>query len=137
MTDTINRTAETTPDLAPVALCHRACPVCEAEISHYQAYCEQRAIAITWTDISAGKDAPILDRLNLDREDVKRRMTVLSPDGTVYRGIDAFLVLWRAMPRYNGLARLISFPGIYQVSCWTYDTVLAPLLYRWNVARGR
>jgi hypothetical protein len=145
MTDMLNQTGAATdpnspvtqdPDM-PVALCHRACPVCDVEISSYQSYCQKQAIPITWIDISNGKDAPILEHLNLDREDVKRRMTVVAPDGSVHRGVDAFLVLWRTMPRYRGLAWIISLPGLYPLSSAVYDWILAPLLYRWNVARGR
>lgn len=129
---------ETTPsDGRVTALYHGACPVCSAEISHYQGYCERQAVVIGWADISSGVDAPILEELGLDREDVKRRMTVLDAEGNVHRGVDAFLVLWRQMPRYRTLARLAALPGVYHLGAALYDWVLAPALYAWNRRRGR
>ncbi|MEQ8829104.1 MAG: DUF393 domain-containing protein [Alphaproteobacteria bacterium] len=119
------------------ALYHGACPVCSAEISHYQDYCVRKAVAIGWADISNGVDAPLLAELGLDREDVKRRMTVLDSDGRIHRGVDAFLVLWRQMPRYNWLARVVSCPGVYHAATFLYDRLLAPALYAWNRSRGR
>lgn len=119
------------------ALYHGACPVCNAEISHYQRYCERQAVRVGWTDVSSGRDAPVLAELGLDREDVKRRMTVVDADGRIHRGVDAFLILWRQMPRYQRIARIIALPGIYQVSKLLYDRILAPVLYTWNRKRGR
>lgn len=124
-------------DDSVTALYHGACPVCSFEISHYQGVCERRSIRVGWSDISSGVDAPILDELGLDREDVKRRMTVLDRNGTVHRGIDAFIVLWREIPGYRHLARVIALPVIHPVCAILYDHLLAPVLYRWNKRRGR
>lgn len=119
------------------ALYHGACPICGTEIRHYRRYAEDRAIRLGWEDISTGVDAPLLDALGLDREDAKRRMTVLDADGQVHRGVDAFLVLWREMPRYRRLADFIALPGVYHLARIVYDRLLAPALYAWNHRRGR
>lgn len=124
-------------DPGVTALYHGACPVCSVEISHYQGVCERRSIKVGWSDISSGVDAPILEQLGLDREDVKRRMTVLDRAGKIHRGVDAFIVLWREMPGYRHLATVVSLPVIHGLSAFLYDHVLAPILYGWNKRRGR
>lgn len=121
----------------PIALYHGACPICGTEVSHYKTYCAKKALRLGWEDVSTGSDSPMLARLGIDREDAKRRMTVIASDGTVHRGVDAFLVLWREMPRYRPLARIVAVPGIYHLGCLVYDRVLAPALYAWNRRNGR
>ena len=127
----------TETDGAVTALFHGACPVCSIEISHYQGMCERRSIRVGWSDISSGVDAPILAELGLDREDVKRRMTVLDRDGRVHRGIDAFIVLWRELPGYRHLARVVALPVIHPICGFLYDHALAPILYGWNKLQWR
>lgn len=142
MTDTTQtrsevRGPEAGEEGAPTALYHGACPICGTEIDHYRRYCAERGIEMGWTDISDGTDAGPLDRLGLGREDAKRRMTVVGADGAVYRGVDAFIVMWRRMPRYRWLARLISLPGLHWLADKVYEGALAPALYAWNRRRGR
>ena len=122
---------------APVALYHGACPVCSLEIGHYQNYCAREDIDLGWEDISSGTTAPVLNSHGIDREDAKRRMTVIASDGTVHRGVDAFIVLWKEMPRYRLLSRIVAVPGIYHLGALVYDYLLAPALYAWNRRRGR
>jgi molybdopterin biosynthesis enzyme len=56
-------------------------------------------------------------------------------DGELTSGIPAFLVLWREMPRYRWLAKIVGLPGLRQAASVTYDHVLAPLIYRWHLRR--
>ena len=121
----------------PTALYHGACPICGTEIRHYQRYCDAQSLDVAWSDISEGVPSEALEAAGLDREDAKRRMTVLGPDGTVHRGVDAFVVLWGAMPRYRWMARAVSLPVIYTLACLVYDRILAPGLYAWNRRAGR
>ena len=58
-------------------------------------------------------------------------------NGQVYSGIPAFVLLWQDMPRYRLLARVVSWPIVRPVAVFLYDWVLAPMLYRWHLARGR
>ena len=53
------------------------------------------------------------------------------------RGVDAFLALWREMPRYRWLARLVGMPGIKQLAWLAYEGALAPIIYRWDARRRR
>lgn len=106
------------------------CPVCSFEIDHYRAYADKRALALKFDDLN-GCD---LARWGLSADQAARRLYVRQGD-TLLSGIAAFIVLWREMPRYRFMARLVSIPGVHWVSVKTYDHVLAPLIYRWHLRR--
>lgn len=106
------------------------CPVCSFEIDHYAAYSEREGLAIRFDDLNTSA----LAQWNITADEAARRLHVVK-DGTLYGGIPAFLVLWADMPRYRWLRRLVSLPGIYRLACWSYDDVLAPLIYRWHLRR--
>ena len=107
------------------------CPVCSLEIEHYARISKANKLAVVFDDLNAPQN---LARWGLDVETAAKRLHV-KKDGTVYSGIPAFLVLWREMPGYRYLARLVNLPGVYRLSVWTYDRVLAPLLFRWHKRR--
>lgn len=106
------------------------CPVCNFEIGHYARYADDRALPLRFEDLNAGD----LSDWGLTADQAARRLYVLK-DGKLSGGIDAFLLLWSDMPRYRWLARLVALPGLRQLASATYDYVLAPLIYRWHLAR--
>ena len=106
------------------------CPVCSFEINHYATYAGGKGLPIRFEDLN--RDA--LSDWGLSRDEAARRLYVLK-DGQMYSGIPAFIVLWQDMPRYRWLARLVSLPGLHRLACWTYDYILAPLIYRWHLRR--
>lgn len=107
------------------------CPVCSFEIDHYAAYSRSKALPIGFDDLN---DPEKLARWGLDTDAAARRLYVLK-DGQLLSGIPGFIALWQEMPRYRWLARLVALPGIYRLACWSYDLVLAPLIYRWHLRR--
>lgn len=108
------------------------CPVCSFEIGHYEAYADTRALPIRFEDLNADD----LSDWGLTPDQAARRLYVLQ-NGELHGGIDGFLLLWAQMPRYRWLARLVGLPGVRQLASLTYDWVLAPLIYRWHLARQR
>lgn len=109
------------------------CPVCRFEIDHYAAYSSDNTLGIAFDDLN---DTAKLDTWGIDPDTAARRLHVLK-NGELLRGIPAFIALWQDMPKYHWLARLVSRPGIYQVACFGYDFILAPLIYRWHLRRQR
>ena len=103
-----------------------ACPVCRAEIGHYRGLTGEGRLR--YHDIS--DDPTTLARLGVDEEDQRRRLHVVTEDGRLLVGVDAFLALWRTLPRYRWIARLVGSPGLRPAAGWLYDRVLAPALYR-------
>jgi len=106
------------------------CPVCSFEINHYAAYARKHGLPIQFDDLNGPERAA----WGITEDTAARRLYVLR-DGALTSGIPAFLVLWRDMPRYRWLARLVGMPGIKQVASVAYDSVLAPVIYRWHLRR--
>ncbi|SLN48936.1 hypothetical protein PSA7680_02539 [Pseudoruegeria aquimaris] len=106
------------------------CPVCNFEITHYADYARKEALPLTFKDLNRDDFAAF----GLTADQAARRLHVLK-DGQITAGIPAFLILWREMPRYRWLAKLVALPGLFQLSCFGYDRILAPLIYRWHLRR--
>lgn len=122
-----------TTDTKTAVLYNASCPVCSYEIDHYAAYARDKALPIAFDDLN---DVEKLSAWGLDPDTAARRLHVLK-EGTLLAGIPAFIALWQEMPRYTWLARLVAIPGLFRLACWTYDLILAPLIYRWYMRRQR
>ena len=83
------------------------CPVCKREIGLYQRADKQRVI--DWCDVSLDSPATALP---LPREALLARFHVQTPNGMFVSGARAFIVLWRELPNWKLLARIVSLPGI-------------------------
>jgi len=106
------------------------CPVCSFEIDLYRSYAARQGLALRFDDLNG----PSRAAWGLDADTAARRLYVLH-EGRLHGGVDAFVVLWRQMPRYRWLARLVGLPGLRQTAGLVYDHVLAPLIYRWHLRR--
>ena len=106
------------------------CPVCNFEIGHYAAYAGRNGLPIRFDDLNGDARAA----WGIDADTAARRLYVLHK-GELTSGIPAFLVLWRQMPRYRWLARVVGLPVVRQVAGVVYDYALAPAIYRWHLWR--
>jgi len=106
------------------------CPVCAREIAHYRAYSDAQGLAIRYAGLEQA------DRWGLTPDRAARRLHVIR-DGRLFAGVEAFIVLWQAMPRFRWLARLVALPGLRQAAGLLYDGVLAPVLYALHRRRVR
>ena len=111
-------------EAAVQVLYNGSCPICATEIHHYQRYTEAAGLAVAYDDLMTEAVATWL----VDADTAAKALRVRQGE-QIYVGVDAFLVLWRAMPRYRLLARLVAVPGIYHAACVVYDWVLAPALF--------
>ncbi|MEE2809615.1 MAG: DUF393 domain-containing protein [Pseudomonadota bacterium] len=106
------------------ALYNGDCPVCSAEMCHYEAYSESEALNLGFED---------LNKIDLSEwgvtEDRATRLLHVIHEGTLYVGWDAFLTLWTQMPRYKLAARIGGWPVIYQIAKWGYTHVVARVIY--------
>ena len=100
------------------------CPVCNFEIKHYASYAAMKDLPIRFDDLNS--DA--LADWNLSADQAARRLYVVH-NGELTSGIAGFIMLWRQMPRYRLLARIINLPLIRQISALLYDYIAAPLIY--------
>jgi len=79
------------------------CPVCSREVAMYQR--QPGADGVCWVDIT--RCAPQDLGTDLTREAAMARLHLRQPDGTLVSGAQAFTTLWRALPRWSWLGRLL------------------------------
>ena len=106
------------------------CPVCNFEIKHYAQYSADKNLPLRFDDLNSAA----LANWDLSVDQAARRLYVLHR-GTLSSGIDGFLVLWKQMPRYRWIGRVVGLPGVKQLAYLIYDFVLAPAIYRWHLRR--
>ena len=112
-----------------------ACPICGAEIRHYQALAAAAAAPLDWVDVSS--DASGLCGYGIDGEGAKRRLYAVTEGGELLGGVAAFAALWQRLPRYRWLARIVRTPGLRGFATLLYEHVLAPGLVAFNRWRER
>ena len=109
-----------------------SCPICSKEIEHYQHYSEGEGLPIAYDDLMT----EAREAWTIDQDSAAKALRVRRGD-EVLVGVEAFLALWEAMPRYRLLARLVRLPGVFTLARWVYDGVLAPALFRFHQRRER
>ena len=112
-------------------LYNAACPVCRREVDHYARLSEEHALEIKYADLNTDN---VCQDWGLSPDDAARRLHVRK-NGETYRGVDAFVALWRDIPRYRWLAVVVALPVINRIAIWIYEIVLAPWLYRQHKKR--
>lgn len=118
-----------------IILYNQLCPLCAAEISHYQKLAVTSGACLKFLDLnSEGKD--LLKSANLTKDQALRRLHALKED-RVISGFDAFILIWENLPRYRLLAFFAALPGINHGLKLVYNQVLAPWLYRRHVNRTK
>lgn len=71
-----------------------------------------------WLDIT--KDKTALNALNISLSDALKELHVQDTQGKILKGIDAFVVIWRNLPKFKYLAWFISLPCIKQIAQFCY-----------------
>ena len=79
------------------------CPVCSREIAMYKG--QPGADNVCWVDIT-GVDAQQLGS-DLDRDAAMARLHLRTADGQLVSGAEAFTTLWKFLPRWAWLGRLL------------------------------
>ncbi|MEQ9696031.1 DUF393 domain-containing protein [Shimia sp. SDUM112013] len=104
-----------------------SCPLCTAEISHYQRLDKQNALHLV--DVSSDSFSGEPD---LSREAAMARFHVRTEDGRQVSGARGFIELWRVIPQWRPLARLASLPGVALLLEGAYRVFLKlrPLMVR-------
>ena len=112
-----------------------ACPICGAEVRHYQTLASGEDAPLDWVDISVEREA--LARFGIDADGARRRLYAALDDGRLLAGVDAFAALWQRLARYRWLARLVALPGLKGLAAAVYERVLAPALVALDRRRQR
>lgn len=95
----------------PVMYYDGGCPLCSREVAHYRRL--DRSAAIEWIDIS--RDPAAVENAGIPIDAAMAVLHARDRDGRLQRGAYAFAALWRELPYYRWLARLVALPGVLPV----------------------
>lgn len=107
------------------------CPICRAEIAHYERRAEAAGAPLRFEDLNS----VALEDWHLTPDQAKRRMHARLPDGRIVSGAPAFALIWERLPGMGWMARAIRLPVIRGLAALAYNRVLAPWLYRRHLRR--
>ena len=96
---------------------NNSCKICKAEIDLYK---KEKIDEIDWVDITDNKLAE--KETSKDSKQLLRRLHV--KDGNkVFKGAEAFLLLWKKIPKYRFLYNFFKLPVIYSLFSFIYEIV--------------
>ena len=104
---------------------NNSCKICKTEIDLYK---KEKIEEIDWVDITNNNLAE--KETSKSSKELLRRLHV--KDGEkVIQGAEAFLVLWKKMPKYKFLYNFFKLPVIYNLFSFVYE-IVAFFLYLKN-----
>ena len=96
---------------------NNSCKICKAEIDLYK---KEKIDEIDWVDITNNELAE--KETSKDNRQLLRRLHV--KDGEkVFGGAEAFLLLWKKMPKYKFLYNFFKLPIIFNIFSVVYEIV--------------
>tara|TARA_B100001250_G_C19381491_1_gene606412 strand:+ start:254 stop:601 length:348 start_codon:yes stop_codon:yes gene_type:complete len=104
---------------------NNTCRICKAEIELYK---KEKIKEIDWIDITSNKLAE-KETSKSDKE-LLRRLHVVENE-KVIEGAEAFLILWKKMPKYKFLYNFFKLPIIFNLFSAAYE-IIAFFLYLKN-----
>ena len=104
---------------------NESCSICRAEINLYK---KQNIEEIDWVDITNNIAAE--DETSKDDKTLLRRLHVME-DGKVFEGAEAFLLVWKKIPKYKFLYKFFKLPIIFTLFNFAYE-IIAYFLYLKN-----
>ena len=104
---------------------NNSCKICKAEIDLYK---KEKIKEIDWVDITNNNLAQ--RETSKNSKELLRRLHVIE-DEKVIEGAEAFLVLWKKMPKYRFLYNFFKLPIIFNLFSFSYE-IIAFFLYLKN-----
>jgi predicted DCC family thiol-disulfide oxidoreductase YuxK len=92
------------------------CGLCSREIQHYKRIAPQGIF--DWQDITVDQSA--LKRLSVSYADALKLLHAQDSQGKLHVGVDAFLLIWQHIPRWQPLATIVSIAFIRPVVNMAY-----------------
>ena len=104
---------------------NNSCNICKMEIDHYKKHSDN---SLDWIDITNNLDAEKETSKN-DKE-LLRRLHV-KENGKIIQGAEAFLYVWKKIPKYKFLYKFFKLPIIFSLFSIFYE-IVAFFLYLKN-----
>ena len=96
---------------------NNSCNICKMEIDHYKKHSDDN---LEWVDITNNQQA--VDLTSKSKEELLRRLHVID-NGQVIGGAKAFIIIWSKIPKYNFLAKILSFKPLFILFHYAYEFV--------------
>ena len=104
---------------------NNSCKICKAEIDLYK---KEKIQEIDWIDIT---DNTLATReTSKNNKELLRRLHVKEGE-KVLEGAEAFLALWKKIPKYRFLYNMLKLPIIFTIFSFFYE-IIAFFLYQKN-----
>ncbi len=104
---------------------NNSCKICKAEIDLYK---KERIQEIDWVDITNNSLAE--KETSKNSKELLRRLHVKEGE-KIIQGAEAFLVIWKKMPKYKFLYNFLRLPLIFNIFSIFYE-IIAFFLYLKN-----
>ena len=104
---------------------NESCNICKAEINLYK---KQNIEEIEWVDITNNIAAE--KETSKNDKNLLRRLHVIE-NGKVFEGAEAFLLVWKKIPKYKFLYKFFKLPIIFTLFNFAYE-IIAYFLYLKN-----
>jgi len=88
------------------------CPLCSREIEYYKKI--PTPAIINWCGIS--HHICTLEKHGVSYLESLKVLHAINAEGKIYRGVDAFILIWQQLARWKWLALLVNLPVIYHVT---------------------
>ena len=96
---------------------NNSCNICKMEIDHYKKHSDDN---LEWVDITNNQQA--VELTSKSKEELLRRLHVID-NGQVIGGAKAFIIIWSKIPKYNFLAKILSFKPLFILFHYAYEFV--------------
>ena len=104
---------------------NNSCKICKTEIDLYK---KENIKEIDWIDISNNYSAELETSRN--KKQLLRRLHVKDGD-KIIQGAEAFLLVWKKIPKYRFLYKIFKLPIIFNLFSFFYE-IIAFFLYLKN-----
>ena len=104
---------------------NNSCKICKSEIDLYK---KEKIDGIDWIDITNNEQAE--KETSKNNRQLLRRLHV-KDDEKVLEGAEAFLFVWKKIPRYRFLYKFFKLPIIFTIFNYGYE-IIAYFLYLKN-----
>ena len=104
---------------------NNSCKICKAEIDLYK---KEKIQGIDWVDITNNELAK--KETSKNGKELLRRLHA-KQDEKIIQGAEAFLILWKKIPKYKFLYNFFKLPIIYNIFSIGYE-IVAYFLYLKN-----
>lgn len=88
------------------------CSICSREINYYRSIASKDNFI--WCDLH--RNSNLMKEYQLDYKQALLTLHAVDENGILHIGVDAFALIWKNIPRFHLLAKIVKAPGIYQLS---------------------